>query len=169
MGISTDGQICFGVAFPESFEFPWDVDPYDGDIEEWWLISVHGYERPFELYDKLGNYIDGVEPSEEKSDEYYNHYRKFKKSHPPVPIERVDYCSDSAAMEIIAISSTVLTCQRGYPVKFDPAKLTAPKEEIKILKKFLSDHITVVKEDWEYDEDFDTSLTPHWFLSSYYG
>ena len=37
MGVSTDGQICFGIAFEECTEFPWDSEEYDGDIDAWWL------------------------------------------------------------------------------------------------------------------------------------
>ena len=31
MGLSTDGEISFGIVFDEGFEFPWDE--YDYDIE----------------------------------------------------------------------------------------------------------------------------------------
>ena len=36
MGISTDGQICFGVLFEEGYEFPWDCEEYAYDIYIWW-------------------------------------------------------------------------------------------------------------------------------------
>jgi len=38
MGVSTDAQISFGVMFPEGYEFPWEKDEYDWDINTWWKI-----------------------------------------------------------------------------------------------------------------------------------
>ncbi|KKM61996.1 hypothetical protein LCGC14_1526060, partial [marine sediment metagenome] len=28
MGVSTNGQICYGIMFDEDTEFPWDEDKY---------------------------------------------------------------------------------------------------------------------------------------------
>jgi len=67
MGVSTDGQICFGIALDddEATKFPWDTDEHDGDIEHWWLYE-EGYENPFELYDAYGNYLNRAVPPDSK-------------------------------------------------------------------------------------------------------
>lgn len=36
MGMSTDGQLCFGICFEDGFEFPWDNEEFDNSIERWW-------------------------------------------------------------------------------------------------------------------------------------
>ena len=48
VGTSTNGQLCYGTAFVEDFEFPWG----DGEIEYWWTYTVHGFKHSFELKDQ---------------------------------------------------------------------------------------------------------------------
>jgi hypothetical protein len=65
MGVSTDGQIGYGVVFEEGYKFPWDKYP-SGDIEDWWTEEVLGFKHSFEIYDIDGGYIGGQEPSRER-------------------------------------------------------------------------------------------------------
>lgn len=163
MGQSTDGQICFGVAFPEGFEFPWDTNAqYDGDIENWWK-HLKGFVPLFEMWDERGNYKDGKEPSKEEKDKYYAHMRKWDKDN-PVPIEMINYCSGDCPMYMIAVTSSVKKNNRGYPKAFDPVKLIVMPEEVRVLKEFIEKYVDVESID---DKDFDP--VPRWYLSSYWG
>jgi len=51
MGISTNGQLHFGIKFEDGFEFPWDFDDEmksswrSDDIEHWWR-EVNGFINP---------------------------------------------------------------------------------------------------------------------------
>jgi len=56
MGVSTDGQICYGICVDE-IELPWD-ESYDGDIESWWTFEVLGFKHSFELFTEEGDWID---------------------------------------------------------------------------------------------------------------
>src|SRR5689334_5299643 len=120
MGQSTNGQICFGVSFPEDFEFPWD-ESHEGDIEEWWK-SLRGFVPLFEMWDAKGNYKDGKEPPKAQKDAYYEHKHKWEKEN-PVPVELVNTCSCDYPMYIIAVPGTEMTAYRGDPKEFDPSKL----------------------------------------------
>src|SRR5687768_12176248 len=106
MGTSTNGEISYGIAFDEDFEFPWDDDDGEGDLENWWL-AVNGYKPPFEVYDENG-YIGGKRPSEEKLSEYFAAQRSFQAAH-PLPVELVNVCSGEYPMYILAVKETVLT------------------------------------------------------------
>jgi len=110
MGIASDGQICYGIAFDEEYPFPW-LDDWD-EPEEWWIYGVCKYKAPFELYTKLGEYIDGIKPTEEKRREYYKHYRDFSDKH-PMPVEVVMHCTYEYPMFIIAAIGTLQTNSRG--------------------------------------------------------
>ena len=56
---STDGQLSYGVVFDEDFEFPWDAEKWEGDIEEWWR-DVKGFSNPmYYPFDQEGDYEPG--------------------------------------------------------------------------------------------------------------
>ena len=50
MGVSTDGQICYGIVFEEGHEFPWASDEYEKDISAYfdkmhkWDDEIYGME-----------------------------------------------------------------------------------------------------------------------------
>ena len=155
MGTSTNGQICYGVAFDEEHEFPWDEE-HEGDIDSWWIYGVHGFKHSFELFDSAGCYLNGREPTREESGRYFAESSKFAAAH-PLPVELVNYCSGDCPMYVLAVPSTVLTARRGYPTEFDPAALTVTDEGRDTLRKFCADHgIKPPKE-------------PTWLLTSYWG
>ncbi len=169
MGVSTDGQICFGVAFPEGFEFPWDAEQFGDDFETWWREAVCGYKPPFQIYDEHGEYIGGKKPSQSRIDEFIEHRSKFEKQH-PVPVKLVNYCSHECPMYIIAVPSSCLENSRGYPEEIQPGNLKVSEADVESLKKFLKEHVPVKPEDLEYvDKRFDKTMTPRWYLSSYWG
>jgi hypothetical protein len=156
MGVSTNGQLCFGLVFEKGFCFPWDVDvdgDDSGDIEQWWR-KVNGYKPPFELYTDDGNgYVGGVKPSEKKINEYYDTQNKWDREH-PMPVMEVNYCSGDCPMYILAVPESFKNNRRGYPEKFDPKDLTVSQEGIDKLLKFCKDY------DIEYEGE------PGWYLTS---
>lgn len=152
MGTSTDGQICYGVAFDEDFEFPWG----DGDIDDWWTYTVNGFKHSFELFDSSGNYLNGRKPSSEESSKYFGERREFEAKH-PIPIALVNYCSGECPMYAIAVPSTVMTARRGYPTAFDPDNLLVSEDERAGLLEFFAKH------------DIDAPSAPAWLLTSYWG
>ena len=157
MGVSTDGQICYGIRFEDEFQFPWDAEEWEGDIEAWWVEHVNGYRPPFRLYDEKGEYLNGVKPSKETLDAYFNPLWEFKKSH-PVPVELVNACSGDYPVWILAAKGLTITANRGYPQSFEPSSLVATgKKTVELI---------------EFCEKYDIETggeEPKWWLSSYYG
>lgn len=157
MGVSTDGHICFGIAFEDGFEFPWDTEESDQDIDSWWVYGVLGFKHSFELYDEKGEYLNGVKPPQEDTDRYYDEKRQFEVKNKKLPVQLVNYCSGGYPMYILAVPRTYLSCSRGYPADFDPSELTVTEEEKAALLQFCIDHGI------EHDAE------PKWLLSSYWG
>lgn len=158
MGVSTDGQICYGILFEDGYEFPWDED---GDIEDWWN-DIHGmkdWKPTVEIYNSEGNYLNGIKPSKEAIDAYYDERRAFKESLsiPPLPVEMVNVCSGDYPTYILAVPSSSKSASRGYPQEFDPQLLKVSEDELQALLGFCD------KYELEYDGE------PKWYLSSYWG
>jgi hypothetical protein len=153
MGVSTDGEISYGIAFPEGFYFPWVEHD---DIDDWWL-DVSGYKPPFELYDATGNFIGGVRPTSEKISAYYEPRAVFQREH-PLPVELVNVCSGNSPIYILALEGTLITANRGYPKAFNPDSLVVTDEQRNTLIEFCKTH------------NIDTGgVEPGWYLSSYWG
>ena len=151
MGVSTNAILCYGISFPDDYEFPWDDGGDSGyDIEKWWL-SVNGYEPPFELFTASGDYIDGTEPPKEKVSEYFAHRRAFLAEH-PLPVKSVMHCHGDYPMWILAAPSSVTTAYRGYPEVINPP-LAVSVEEVNALEEFC--------DRWELEGD-----GPDWWLCS---
>lgn len=159
MGQSTNGQICFGVSFPEDFEFPWDVS-HEGDIEEWWK-SLKGFVPLFEMWDAKGNYKDGKKPSEADSKRYYDHQHKWEEAN-PIPVELVNTCSCDYPKYIVAVPGTEMTAYRGDPKVFDPSKLTVTEAQIAALNDFIDKYIDTES----MVDDEGNEAGPKWYLSS---
>jgi len=158
MGVSTDGQICYGILLDEEVELPWGDDKYDDGIYDWWVYTVKGYEPPFEMFDDDGEYIGGESNwTTQQIDHYFEHLWLFRKQN-PLPVELVNVCSNDYPIYIIAAPETCVRATRGYPLPFEPSQLDnvslAQKEE---LIKFCDDY------EIEYDGE------PQWYLSSYWG
>ncbi len=153
MSTSTDGRLCYGIAFEEDFEFPWG----DSEIDDWWTYTVHGFKHSFELFDADGNYLNGREPSKEASRRYFDERRAFDAGVPKIPVELVNYCSGDYPMYALAVPGTVRTSSRGSQTSIDPASLTVSDDERAGLLKFLADH------------GIEAPADPAWLLTSYWG
>lgn len=153
MGVSTDAILCYGFSFEDGYEFPWD-DRGDSewDLEEWWLVKVHGYKPPFRLFTEDGNYIDGRKPPDDRITEYFAHRRAFKAQR-PVPVELVMHCHGNYAMWILATPSSVVRARRGYPEIIKPSELRVVLPEADALVNFCRK--------WELEGD-----GPDWWLCS---
>ena len=153
MGVSTDGQICYGIIFEEGTEFPWDSDVFDGDIDDWWIYGICGFRHSFEIYTPDGEYVDGVRPPQEKISEYFAEKQQFAESK-PLPVKLVNYCSCDYPMYILAVVGTCNSARRGYPEEFNPANLTVTDEQKAELIKFCETYGIAVENE------------PAWYLSS---
>lgn len=153
MGVSTNGQICFGIAFEEGTEFPWHSD---GIIEDWWVYKVHNFKHSKDLYDSEGEYLNGVKPSDAEVTKYYAEYRAFLEAH-PIPVKEVNYCSGDYPMWILAVPDSVLSCGRGDPTTFSPSSLSVTEEEKAALVLFCDLY------------EIETTNEPDWLLTSYWG
>ena len=158
MGMSTDGQICYGIIFEEGFEFPWDVEEYDNNIENWWR-HVNNFKPAKEIYTDEGEKIEGI--TKEEVDQYWEEILKWDKEN-PVPVEVVNYCSYDFPMYILAIQGTVTTNSRGYPQELDFNKLTLSIEP-QNYKKF----IEFIRQ-W-FPDLSEEERRPKWWLSSLIG
>jgi len=152
MGTSTNGHLCYGVAFEEDFEFPW----VDGEIEDWWTYTVHGFKHSFEIFDGDGNYLNGRKPPEDEVSRYFEERRAFDAAH-RLPVALVNYCSGDYPMYALAAPSTVRTATRGSPTVIDPASLVVADDERDALLRFLAEH------------DIEAPEAPAWLLTSYWG
>jgi hypothetical protein len=151
MGVSTDGEISFGVLFEEGFEFPWD----DYDEVSWWT-TVNGYEPPCQPFTDIGEYAEGFTKNDPRVREYFEHHREWLQAN-PLPFTTVNYCSAEYPAYILAIPGTVKTASRGYPEKFDLDSLKVPSDKIDAFVAFCKKYL-----DMEAPE-------MHWYLSSYWG
>jgi hypothetical protein len=155
MGVTTDGQISYGVAFEEEFEFPWSEER-EGDIYAWWIYDVLEFKHSTEIYaDTKSGYVGDVKPAEDVITAYHKERREFSNAH-PLPVEVVNYCAGEYPMHILAVPRTVKTANRGEPTKFDPEELTVTDAERDALLKFCADHGITHEE-------------PAWMLTSYWG
>ncbi len=154
MGVSTNGQIAFGIPLEEDAELPWD-DHEDG-LEGWWREQT-GWKEPFPLWDATGNYVGGVKPPEEKIGKWFDYQHKWDEGN-PVPIKLVNVCSGDCPMWMLASNGTVRKAFRGYPERFDPSELKTPEDEGRSILDFCE----------RYGIEVDASKVG-WYLSSYWG
>ena len=166
MGSTTYGQICFGVLFPEDYEFPWDSFEGAGGIDEWWRSHVCGYSPPFQVFDREGNYIDGEEPPQEVIDEYYQHRRDFDEEH-PLPFQVVNCSWVDDPRWVIAVPESCLSAEWGSPTEFKPENLAYPALEssARKLTEFCKEHC----QPWREWNNGAPNFTPKWYLSGYRG
>jgi hypothetical protein len=155
MGVSTNGQICFGVKVVGDTDLPWWNGDYDWDIESWWR-EVNGYVPPFEIWDDDGEYVND-KPSDEQFDVYFGARRAWDKEH-PLSVYPVNYCSHDYPEWILAVPGTLITANRGYPVVISRESLPLIDEEA--YKSLLGFCVTY---GIEYEGE------PSWWLSSYWG
>lgn len=146
MGVSTDGQIHYGVVFEEYFEFPWDNPEFEGDAEDWWIKKT-GWKWE-------GN-------TDPRTKAYFDSYFKWKKDH-PLPVEIVNYQSGEAPAYLLAVPGTGLVARRGYPERFDPKQLSEMIDTNK-----LSTFMFFVR--YHIGEEYIIDGKLGWYLTSYWG
>lgn len=152
MGVSTNGCLAYGVCFEDGYEFPWDAERFNGDIEDWWR-TVNGFEDPIHNVD--GNWIGGVKPSQDEYDKFFAYQRTFDSEHPcPVSVE--NFCSGEYPMWLLAVPSSCHGASRGEPQMIDTWP-TVTDDEVNALREFL------VKYELESDS------AEGWWLYSYWG
>jgi hypothetical protein len=154
MGTSTNGQLSFGVAFDEDFEFPWSDEKYEGDIEEWWR-DVRGFVNPIECpFDDRGDYKPGINTDSPVISEYFAKQREWETAN-PIPVELVNYCSGDYPMWIIA-AKHMENC-RGTPQKVTMEFIRDTDEAFQRLSEFLDKY------------GIESENEPDWWLTSYWG
>lgn len=153
MGLSTDGQICYGVKFDEGFEFPWG----DDDFDEWWL-EVNNFVPSKILYDERGEYPNGVKPSAEDIKAYFEERHNFIEKIGKPPLSLVNYCSGDYPSYILAVPATEKTANRGYPTLLTKEDFNVDEDQREALLAFCD------KYGIEYSPD-----AIGWWLSSYMG
>lgn len=116
MGRSTNGELWYGVVFEEDAEFPWDVEPFDGDLEDWWRAE-HGFDH---AYPREG---------------WLEAQKAFDAAH-PCPVETVNYCSGDYPMYGLAVKGTVTTAYRGTPKRIEGLGIS--EAETQPFKDFLA-------------------------------
>lgn len=153
MGVSTNGQLCFGVLFEEGYEFPWE----DDGLEDWWLIeSGWTWDGEYPYTEDGKDYAPGFTPDDPRIDAFYTSQSRWKESH-PCPVIDVNYQSGEAPAYLIAIPSTLIEAYRGYPEVIDPSRLVVTDEDVQTILDFCD----------RYSLEFEGE--PAWFLSSFWG
>lgn len=155
MGVSTDGQICFGNKYEEEFQFPWDAEPFNGDESDWWRVEC-GFNPSQVVFDEHGEYLNGVKPSDEVIRGHFEEQTAFDKAH-PLPFQVINYCSGDYPMWILAVPSTVRRNNRGEARRFEPTDLVVTDAETHALREFCIKHDLIPEED------------AGWYLTSYWG
>ena len=141
MGVTTDGQISYGIMLTEEVELPWDTDEFEYEIEDWWLKQT-GFKLKYE----------------DDPDTYFTEVKAWLDIH-PIPVEPVNYCSGDYPMYILAVPNSVKTYSRGYPLMFDPTALERISPE---------EHRSIIEFCKKYEIETDGEH-PGWYLSSYWG
>ena len=159
MSISSDGQLCYGIAFEIDYEFPWLNEKWEGELEDWWFKGICKYKPLFEIWNNQGEYIDGIKPSEQKIKKYYKNYNKFKKDN-PMPVDVVQHCSYNYPMYIIAVPGTYQNNCRGDVTEIKIRDISKKEEQnvIDFCEKYCKN---------EYDKFPKMELK--WLLTSMYG
>lgn len=101
MSTSTNGQLAYGLIFEDGYEFPWNHESFDGDLDDWW--------RKEQGFDESRGY---------PADNWLDYQKQFDKEHPR-PVEEVNYCSGEYPMYMLAVPSSILTAYRGSPVRIE--------------------------------------------------
>ncbi len=151
MGVTINGQICYGILFEDRYEFPWDSED-DFYLEDWWCKS-QGYKSLYEPFTPEGEWAEGYDESSDLRD-YHDHYAQWKREH-PIPVKEVNCCSGDYPIIILAIPSTVMWASCGYPQEFEPiTELIIDSLHLSNFKTFF----TITNLEWS---------EPKWYLSSY--
>jgi hypothetical protein len=150
MGVLIDGQLSYGIAFDEGFEFPWSEFE---NIAEWWKL-VRGLSIE-SIYDDQGDFKPGLSFGSDEVARYYQELRAWEEAN-PLPVEVVTHFSRDYPMHILAALSE--SARRGYPTAIDTEFITNTAEARQRLLAFLA----------EFDIDCG-GREPEWLLTCYVG
>lgn len=157
MSVSTNAYLCYGIVFPEEYEFPWDAEPYHGDIDEWWLWEAIKFKPTVEVFTPEGNYLEGMNEKHPLVEQYYEEQDALIASN-PLPVELVNYCSASYPQYILAAPSTIKVARRGNPTTISSEYLDVPEKAYRDLLAFVILHKLTFN-----------GMNPGWVLASYWG
>lgn len=140
MGISSDGEIAFGIDLGEEGEvtLPWSDHE---EIEDWWA-EANGF------------LITHPEPNSDDDAGWERWFdaRAVFLAENPLPVQLVLHCSYECPMYVLAVPGTNVSASRGYPVEI---KLTEPDPQP--LLDFCKEH------------GIEVDTKPAWLLFSVYG
>jgi len=157
MSVSTNAYLCYGVVFPEEYEFPWDAAPYEGDIDEWWLWQVLKFKPTVEIFNAEGNFLEGMNENHPLFEQYFKEQDTLIADN-PLPVGLVNCCSGSYPRYVLAIPSTTKTALRGYPTSITLDDFSVSEEDYRALLQFIVLHKLTFK-----------GMNPGWVLASYWG
>lgn len=149
MGVSTDGKICFGVDFDEDFEFPWNSEDDEIEIDDWWR-DLHNYVNPYQIWTDDGNLKEDITPEDKRK--YYDYRHQWIEDN-PVPFELVNTCSCDYPIYMLAMPKTNVNCSRGYPTEIDLNMFNLVTQDVDKFKTALKKYGLYISE-------------PKWYLSS---
>jgi hypothetical protein len=161
MGNNATSRIVYGIQFEEDYEFPWSET--DGDIEDWWVEKICGYKPPFEIFNEFGEFLNGIEPPEEKIDEYFEHKGLFQQQN-PLPVAVENYCNYDQPMYIIALPKRFAWSEWGEPEIIEPSKLAITEEERQTVIDFCGKYCQP-----QNDYDKLPEMNPQFYLISFWG
>lgn len=132
--------IAYGVPMEEESFFPWDNEDCEIDFDEWYAYNVQGFIPTKIVYDKQGEYLDGM--TEKDGSNYIKELYSFQKDNLN-PFELHMHCSPTFPMYLLAIRGRDLSADRGYPqIVFPDALVTTspPQEKTNLLMKFIEEY-----------------------------
>lgn len=146
MGVSTDGQLSFGVDFGEEYPERLRVPALaDGDDEFEDLV-----------YRDAGVPMIPEDYKSETEDARELRWRLQNEARAACPVKHVIHCSYDYGMHILAVRGFHYRASRGDAMDLTAEQLSVPAERIEAFKKWLADHGVEAEE-------------PRWILSSLWG
>ena len=151
MGVSTEAILCWGlcdsdenhwVNLGRDWEDPDNVEDTEGDLEDW--------EEVYAI--RMG--LEALEPYEEHKDKYPPFWDAKNKLVKDSGCQIDYHCSDRCPMPFVAVSESLVSASRGYPVEVKSLEVK-PEWEAK-LRRFCE----VMGIKW---------AEPKWCLVSYWG
>lgn len=152
MGIFAEGFICLGWKLES--ELPASCTG-SFDFKKFWL-DAKGFSPSVQLFDEVGNFLNGVQPSAKEEEAYYAERDAFLDAH-PVEVDLLNAGSGDDPVWILAIPTCTISVHPGSPKVIDPEGFVMPAyEAMQRIEKDLRDIGLTI------------SPGPKWFLASYF-
>jgi|GEM_PF-3221801 len=156
MGVSVNGQICYGVVFGEGYEFPWDASD-GGDLDDWWVRESGWRWAGEEPFTGEGELAEGFSREDPRIAAYFESRRAWLGGH-PAPVVEVNYQSGDEPAWILAIPASLVVARCGYPWAIDPRVLLFIEAEAEAELLAFCERYGLTPEGG-----------PGWYLSSFWG